>query len=985
MPSAGSVSVKLDMPYYINTSYWRMNLMNSADSSVLQTKDFGSGNTSLTSGMKSESSDKITLSAGRYYVNITSVDAYNIVATAYQITINLSADTITGDTYEKEPNDTTQTANNLNLNSAVTGNMSSKSDIDYYKMTLPAPGAANISFSVSSAVDSGNWVVLVYDANDKQLQMSRVGFGGAISNLTRTNQLDKLRLPAGDYYIKIVPYSDALWSSADYKISAAYAAEPGIRYEKEFNDTVETANTILINAPVTGNLNGSGDYDYYQFAVTDYQDLTIEFSSLDSVSQNSWTVYLFNGKGGINTYIVGQVGTSVNGVRTFVSDMIHLEPGTYYILVYVYPLGTSSYPNADYTLSVHSDEAPIPSITDETYIDYPTAVPPAAYGVNTALQGYIKNQTDINNFDFGLNYSGAITVTFKSPATVVAQSWILNILDKNNKLLYSDKCGGEDTDSTGMRTKTSDKIRVPAGSYYVQILPIDAYDYSTSYYNLTINYTPEAKEAINSSAELYETEYNNTSYTANTLNINQSLTGNMSDYNDIDYYKLSVNSSGSLIIYLSTPKTVTSNDWIVELFSNDLSSSASALYNSVFGADGTSAVNYAGSLNYITAASPSLRLAKGTYYIKVRAYNNIHFSNEDYKILIAFTAENASGSATSASASGASGLYETEFNDTPQMANYLPLNTDIKGNTSSAADLDYYQLSANTAKDVQIKFTVDSSINTDLWAIKVYDSTNKELKSYKIGSAGGVLIPSSNLKYFKTDKISLTPGIYYVCISSYNKTDFSNAQYTLKVLDEVGQKIDTYAYIADKPSDWAVSEVMFAYGYGLIPPSYMQNFTSPIKREEFCILVTQFLEVAENKPIDEILAVQNKKINPNVFTDTNDTYILAANALGIVNGRGNGIFDPNGNITREEAATMLMRLGQIENISINITPLTFNDSNKFNTWSATAISYVSSCVDSDGNRVMNGYTDNGFHPSDSYSREQAFMTVFRLFSIKMGL
>jgi hypothetical protein len=165
----------------------------------------------------------------------------------------------------------------------------------------------------------------------------------------------------------------------------------------------------------------------------------------------------------------------------------------------------------------------------------------------------------------------------------------------------------------------------------------------------------------------------------------------------------------------------------------------------------------------------------------------------------------------------------------------------------------------------------------------------------------------------------------------------------------------------------------------------MRNFTSPIKREEFCILIVRFLEAAENKHIDEILSIHKKQINPRAFTDTNDSQILAAHALGIVNGRGNNIFDPNGNITREEAATMLMRLGVLATINENVTPLSFNDTYKFSTWSADAIKYVSGCIDSRGNRVMNGYTDGGFYPGDQYSREQAFMTIFRLFSIKMGV
>ena len=1009
LAAPASVSIRFEMPYYITYNSWKVSLINSADSANILTKDFGAGSSSATSGTKSESTDRVYLSVGRYYVSVSDYSAYDsrsAVGEPYKISVNINSDSLydtTGsDEYEREqePNNQIQNANSLKLNTNIVGNLSGRLDVDYYKITLPAPGALNILFSVASSTDVGNWVVLLYDKNERQIQMSRAGYGGTVNNSIRTNKLDKLRLPAGDYYIKIAPYSDAAWSGADYRIYASYMPETSMRYEKEFNDAPETANKILINAPVDGNLNNIDDYDYFKFTVGEYKDLKIEFSFPDTVAQNSWTIYLFNDRGGIATYSAGQTGRSSTsstdgGRRTFITDTIQLDAGIYYIAVYAYLTNNTSstgntggtgndasysnYSNADYTLLIRSDAAPVPVISDDDNIDYPTEIPPSAYNVNKDLQGYIKNDKDVNVFDFGLNYSGAISVTFQSPSNVAKQSWILNVLDKNNKLLYSGKYGGEALNASGLRIATSNKIRVPAGSYYIQVLPVNAYDYSSGEYKLRVNYTAEAKEALNAmnyssyynnnytDRELYETEYNNTPYTANKLTLKAGIKGNMSDYTDIDYYVFTIDYAGSVKINFTTPKAVRQNTWVVEIFGSD--SSLSPLYENTFGAEGRSLGDYS---DYIIAESSALRLPKGTYYIRVTAYSNIHFSNDDYELLVDFSQETER-----------SGLYETEFNDTMETANILLLNTDIKGNISSANDLDYFKITVAEAKDIQIKLSIDYTINSPLWAVKVYDSRNNELKSFKIGE-GGVLTTGSTLKSFTTEKMFLVPGDYYICVSSYNKKDFSGTEYILRAADEVGKRIDAYVYQADKPSDWALREVELAYGYNLVPESYMRNFTVAIKREEFCALVVKLLVAAEDKPIEEILALNNRQVNPYIFTDTSEASILAANALGIVNGRGNGIFDPNGNITREEAATMLMRLGKLENVYENIPSLAFNDAAKFSSWSADAVTYVSGCIDVRGNRVMNGYTDGGFHPGDSYSREQAFMTIFRLFAIKMG-
>ena len=973
----GYVSVKFETLTITESKSWRVSIIGVSDSKIYAAKDLG-GTTSSSDSSRTEYVESLVLPAGRYYISVAVPSNVTMVMTNYKLTASFSTYDGSDTTQPSGPNNTIDTATAMNLNTTMTGNLRSKSDANYFKITVPDHGSLNLNFSVASSIDTGNWVILLYDKNEKQLQMSRVGLGGEIINQTRTNKLDKLRVPPGTYYIKIVPQSESSFSSADYKIYANYAPEKTSKFEKEFNDTYETATNLLINASVTGNLNDKNDRDYFKFNMGEPGEAWIEFSTPDDINQDMWTIYIQNAKGSINTYSAGKSGVAINGRRNFISENLTLEPGLHYIIIYS---EAGVFSNSDYNMTLHSDTAPVPDTGDDNTTDFPTTVPTNPYNVNITHEGSVKSAGDSSTYDFGLNHNGSISVDFYSAQSVTKQAWILNIFDKNNKLLYSGKYGDEGVynSSMAMRLTTSDKIRVPAGSYYVQVLPINAYDFSTTAYKLKINYSPESKTALNSERELFETEVNNTQYTANTLTVGSYLTANLSDSGDSDFYKFTLTQNGSAQILFMSDTAVKRNNWEVELYTED--SSSSPLYKDSFGADGEVDMQL---LKFKLSGSNSIRLPAGTYYIKVSAPNIINYSNSDYMIKVGFTEERPGDT-----------LYETEFNNTPQTANFLPFNEDIKGNIFDTSDIDYFKIAVSKENidsaaenqeeaEIQIKFTVSDKVNANLWFIKVYDAAYKELKSYPVGAEGGN-ISDDGTKYYKTGEISLIPGDYFVSISPYTGAAVSGDEYTVRVLDNIGRKIEAYKYTADEPSKWAKYEVELAYAYNLVPQSYMKDFTSSIKREEFCMLVIKFLEVSENKSIQEILAENGKTINYSVFRDTQEYSILAANALGIVNGRGDGVFDPLGNITREEAATMLMRVGVLSKTVPNIEPLEFPDDFKFSSWAVDSIKYVSGCIDSRGNRIMNGYANGGFYPTDTYSREQAFMTIFRLFAIKAGI
>lgn len=182
---------------------------------------------------------------------------------------------------------------------------------------------------------------------------------------------------------------------------------------------------------------------------------------------------------------------------------------------------------------------------------------------------------------------------------------------------------------------------------------------------------------------------------------------------------------------------------------------------------------------------------------------------------------------------------------------------------------------------------------------------------------------------------------------------------------------------ADNVHDWARTDVIAAFGEDLVPGDGTEDYKEDIDRHEFCVLMVVLLQKFYDRNIVDILKDRGLTMDTKVFTDTENSVIACAYALGIVQGKGDGTFDPDGHITRQEAAVMLERTGRLLGLEGG-TGMAFADQNSFPAWAVNGIAYVSSLTDPvSGKRVMEG-TGNGFAPLESYTKEQTIITSLRL-------
>ena len=166
---------------------------------------------------------------------------------------------------------------------------------------------------------------------------------------------------------------------------------------------------------------------------------------------------------------------------------------------------------------------------------------------------------------------------------------------------------------------------------------------------------------------------------------------------------------------------------------------------------------------------------------------------------------------------------------------------------------------------------------------------------------------------------------------------------------------------ADEPSGWARDEVEAAIAAGIVPDSLQGGYRQSATRAEFCALAAALYESLKG----EITARAG-------FTDTTDENVEKMAALGVVNGVGEGRFDPDARLTREQAATMLSRLAEALGIPMDKQAPTFADSGSFSRWAVDAIGQMQA------SGIMNGTGDNTFSPAGEYTREQSIITMLRL-------
>ena len=175
------------------------------------------------------------------------------------------------------------------------------------------------------------------------------------------------------------------------------------------------------------------------------------------------------------------------------------------------------------------------------------------------------------------------------------------------------------------------------------------------------------------------------------------------------------------------------------------------------------------------------------------------------------------------------------------------------------------------------------------------------------------------------------------------------------------------------PSAWAADEVANARNSGIVPLSLvLSDYQTPITRSEMCALLVTFYssQSGEYHPLSE-----NAPFGDVAEDDPFSYSIIAAYELGLISGTGNGLFEPERSITREEAAKMIAALYALFGGEVAANPKIlsqFRDAADISVWAIPSVAVMAE------KEIIKGKTDGAFHPKDTITVEESILMVGRM-------
>ena len=415
---AGSLTVNFDAPTNSSfTDYFKV---------TLQDPEFNTLS-SFETGQDGELTAAVE-SAGYYWVRVESTDYYHDDR-VYGITAALSSQV---GSVETESNDTLASADEMQLGTQLTGQLSSSTDVDFFRISFDQSGIFSLALDTpTSSTFTDYFKIGIYNET-----------GTEIANFSTGKDSEwEVGVDAGNYYIGVSPYSAYAFSSGNYGLTAQAAVVGD--FEDEPNEKI--ANWITPGIQKYGQLSSYSDIDYFYFSVDENSSVTLDFDTpTNSPVLKHFGVMLFDSEGEI--YAIRDGGSDF-ALNTYV------KAGG--VFVGVYSPAQTTHNSEIYGIFVNA------STTEVDIESEPNDSTGLANRFDAEISGQISSISDIDHFIFEADTAGTLTVDFESPTFNQWTDYFqISVLDSTGRLLA--------TKSTGQTTSLLLDID-SSGSYYVRV------------------------------------------------------------------------------------------------------------------------------------------------------------------------------------------------------------------------------------------------------------------------------------------------------------------------------------------------------------------------------------------------------------------------------------------------------------------------------------------------------------------------------------
>lgn len=509
---------------------------------------------------------------------------------------------------------------------------------------------------------------------------------------------------------------------------------PSMAFAADNNYAAAQSGTVIaLNGSASGELSACDEVDWFKFTIAEEGTFQVKFtiSGGEGDIKDGWDMTIYK-DGVFDDSLVRDLSPIKENTN---SSVFNVGKGTYYVRVKAVIANSSWAPvGRGYTLSV-----PFTRTTNWETEKNDSKDTANAISVNTKYTGILWKANDQDWYKVTVTNPTRMKVVF-APGNCeygsMKDGWKFCVYDAQLKELAA---------AADIKAECNTCVLpMKAGTYYIKVVadlentswaPIDCQ------YNLKV---------MADASGYWEAEYNETSSTANAVNVNTTYKGNLYTCNDVDWYKFTTNAQGYFQVNFSLDDSVNidgiHDGWKMEVYD--------ANYKKI---------EELGNIKN-NVSSIVLPYKKGTYYVKVEAC----LKNDSWAPVGCIYGLNITQKSSTA--------WEIEENDTSQKATAIKLNTQYKGVTATANDADWYKITTSKPGRLSVKLSRDGSAGVeevgDGWSFVVYSS-----------NASTVVAEAKNIKGSDKASVDVKKGTYYIkVVSTYQNSSWApdRCRYNIK-------------------------------------------------------------------------------------------------------------------------------------------------------------------------------------------------------------
>lgn len=265
---------------------------------------------------------------GLYYV--ANPSSYKLIH------IKMEFQTESEENYEREWNNSFDTAQSITLNSLYTASTlpaveDKYVDLDYYRFTLDSQGSVDFYLRKSDINYFADMELYKESADENVTLLDTT----SISKELRISTSKRYRLESGNYYLKYIPYHNYYYtkpnSQIEYQFKVNYTPESSSEFESENNNQIDKANLIKTNTSYTGNLENTADIDFYTFSISSSSTVNFQFHQPRETKEKTYQIELLQ-ENSDGTMVSKDILSTNSNPENYSKELI-LKKGKYYIKV----------------------------------------------------------------------------------------------------------------------------------------------------------------------------------------------------------------------------------------------------------------------------------------------------------------------------------------------------------------------------------------------------------------------------------------------------------------------------------------------------------------------------------------------------------------------------------------------------------------------------------------------------------------------------